>query len=211
MSTKQPTANEATPTMESQGRSSVRIRVRIRSPLGLLSALAILSALPIAIGCQILFGSGGETTIHLALAAGCVLLAFSVFDFELPRWTNRLGCAAALALGTIFLLQALALLVPSEPLNYLAYPLLGRWPEGWLPDLVILWFVAILLIDSRGKTRILGLVAVSLAVSLELYSHFLAFLGTSLSAEAGILKLLLLLPFVWLLFESAKKRPKKGS
>ncbi len=206
MSTKRPVAKEAT-AMNSRGDSGVRMR----SSLGLLSALAIISALPVAIGCQILFGRGGETTIHFALAAGCVLLAFSVFDFELPRWTNRLGCAAALALGAIFLLQALALLIPSESLYHLGYPVLGRWPEGWLPDLVILWFVAMLLIDSRGKTRILGVAAVSLAVCLELYSHILAFLGTTLSTEAGTLKLLLLLPFVWLLFESTKERPKKDS
>jgi hypothetical protein len=207
MFTKRPISNEATTTLESRG----TFMVRIRSPLGLLAALAFLLALPIAFGSQVLFGARGETTIHFALAAGCVLLAFSAFEFELPRWMNRLGCAAALALGTIFLLQALALLTPSEPLYYLAYPLLGRWPEGWLPDLVILWFVAMLLVDSRGKTRILGLVAVSLALCLQLCSHILVFLGTSLSAEAGTLKLLLLLPFVWLLFESAKKRPKKGS
>jgi hypothetical protein len=192
---------------ESRASSSARIR----SPLGLMAALATLLALPIAIGYQILVGSGGETTIHFALAAGCLLLAFCFFDFELPRWINRTGCAAALALGTIFFLQALALLIPSESLFYLAYQVLGQWPEGWLPDLVILWFVAMLLIDSRGKTRILGLVAISLAVCFQLCSHILAFLGTSISAEAGTLRLLLLLPFVWLLFESAKKRPKKGS
>jgi O-antigen ligase len=154
--------------------------------------------------------TSGRRSIHLALAAGCVLLAFSFFDFELPRWINRTRCAAALALGTIFLLQALALLIPEESLYYLAYQVLGQWPEGWLPDLVILWFVAMLLIDSRGKTRILGLVAMSLVVCLELYSHILALLGTSLSAEAGTLKLLLLMPFVWSLCESTKKRPKKG-
>jgi len=67
---------------------------------------------------------------------------------------------------------------------------------------VILWFVAMLLIDSHGKTRILGIVAVSLAVCSELYSHILRFGGTS---DSGILKLLMLLPFVWLLFESTKQ------
>jgi hypothetical protein len=178
--------------MNSRGDSGVRIR----SPLGLLSALAILSALPIAVGCQILFGSGGGTTIHLAIAAGCLLLACSVSDFELPRWIDRMGCAFALALGAIFLLQALALLIPSELLYYVAYPVLGRWPEGWLAGLIILWFVAMLLIDSRGKTRVLGSFALSLAVGFEVDSLILPYLGTSLSAEAGALKLLLLLPFV---------------
>ena len=200
MSTNQPITTGATPTV-SQGISGVRIR----SPLGLLAALAFLLAVPIAFGCQILFGSGAGTGIHFALAAGCVLLAFCVFDFELPRWMNWAGCVAALALGTIFLLQAVALLVPMESLYYFAYGVLGQWPEGWSPDVIIVWFVAMLVLDSRDKARILGLVALSLAVCLEVYSHVLTFSGTSLTEEAGTLKLLLLLPFVWLLFESTKK------
>src|SRR5215208_3802478 len=197
MSTNQPITTGATPPV-SQGISGLRIR----SPLGLLAALAFLLAVPIAFGCQILFGSGAGTGIHVALAAGCVLLAFSVFDFELPRWMNWIGCVAALALGTIFLLQAVALLVPMESLNYFAYGVLGQWPEGWLPDVIILWFVAMLVLDSRDKARILGIAAMSMAVCSELYSHILRFGGTSPTAT---LKLLLLLLFVWLLFESTKK------
>jgi hypothetical protein len=140
--------------------------------------------------------------IHFVLAAGSLLLAFAVFDFELPTWMNWIGCAAGLALGTIFLLQAVALLIPNESLNYFAYEVLGQWPEGWLPDAVILWFVALLAFDSQGKSRILGIVAVSIAVCSELYSHILRFGGTS---DTGSLKLLVLLLFVWLLLESTKK------
>jgi hypothetical protein len=140
--------------------------------------------------------------IHFVLAAGCPLLAFCVFDFELPRWMNWIGCVATLALGTIFLLQAVALLIPNESLNYFAYEMLGQWPEGWLPDVVILWFVALLVFDSQSKTRIFGIVALSIAVCFELYSHILRFGGTS---DTGSLKLLMRLPFVWLLFESTKK------
>jgi O-antigen ligase len=207
MSTKRPTIDEATTMME--GRDSSRVRVR--SPLSLLSDLAILLALPAAIGYLIQFGSGGGTTIHLALAAGCLLLAFSVFDFELPRWINRTGCVAALALGTNFLLQAHALLTPNESLHYVAYPVLGHWVEGGLAGVIILWFVAMLLIFSRGKTRLLGSFAMSLAVCFEVYSQISSYLGTSSSTDAGTLKLLLLLPFVWLLFESTMERPKQGS
>jgi hypothetical protein len=71
-----------------------------------------------------------------------------------------------------------------------------------LPDVIILWFVAMLVLDSQDKSRILGILAVSIAVCLELYSHTLRFLGTS---PAEILRLLMLLLFVWLLFESTKK------
>jgi hypothetical protein len=198
MSTSQPITNEATTTTLSRGSSGVRMR----SPLGLLAALAFLLAVPIILGCQILFGSGAETTLHFALAAGSILLAFAVFDFNLPRWIDWIGCVAAFALGTIFLLQAVAQLVPNESLHYVAYEVLGQWPEGWLPDVVILWFVAMLVLDSQGKSRILGFVALSIGVCFELYSHILRYLGTS---DTGILKLLMLLPFVWLLFESTKK------
>jgi hypothetical protein len=198
MGTNQPITTGPTTSTVSRGISGVRIR----SPLGLLAALTFLVGIPISFGCQILFGSGAGTLIHFALAAGTLLLAFSVFDFELPRWMNWIGCAAGLALGTIFLLQAVALLIPNESLHYFAYEVLGQWPEGWVPDVVILWLVAMLVLDSHGKTRILGVVAVSLAVCSEIYSHILRFGGTS---DTGSLKLLMLLLFVWLLFESTKK------
>jgi hypothetical protein len=198
MPTNQPIATGAPTTTVSQGISGVRIR----SPLGLLAALTFLVGIPISFGLQILFGSGAGTMVHFVLAAGCILLAFCVFDFKLPRWMNWIGCAAGLALGSIFLLQAVSLLIPNESLHYIAYEVLGQWPEGWLPDVVILWFVGMLVFDSQGKSRILGIVAVSIAVCSELYSHTLRFLGTSPTAT---LKLLLLLLFVWLLFESTKK------
>ena len=171
MSTNQPITTGSTTTPVIQGISGMRIR----SPLGLLAALSFLVGVPISFGWQILFGSGAGTMIHLFLAAGTLLLAFAVFDFELPRWMNWIGCAAGLALGTIFLLQAVALLIPNESLNYVAYEVLGQWPEGWLPDVVILWLVAMLVLDSQGKSRILGIVAVSIAVCFELYSHILRF------------------------------------
>jgi hypothetical protein len=201
MATNPPIATGAT-TPVSQGISGMRMR----SPLGLLASLAFLVGVPLSFARQILFGSGAGTMIHLFLAAGTFLLAFAVFDFRLPRWMNWIGCAAGLALGSIFLLQAVALLIPMESLNYFAYGVLGQWPEGWLPDVIVLWFVAMLVLGSRGKSRILGIVAVSIAVCYELYSHILRFGGSS---PAGTLKFLMLLPFVWLLFESIKKPQQK--
>jgi hypothetical protein len=198
MFTNQTITTGAPTTTVSQGISGVRIR----SPLGLLAALAFLVGVPISFGWQILFGSGAGTLIHFFLAAGSLLLAFAVFDFKLPRWMNWIGCAAGLAVGSIFLLQAVVLLIPNESLHYFAYEVLGQWPEGWLPDVVILWLVALLVLDSQGKSRIFGIVAVSIAVCLQLYSHTLRFLGSS---PTEILRLLMLLLFVWLLIESTKK------
>jgi hypothetical protein len=192
---------EAPTMMESQGRS----RGSMRSPRGFLAAIVFLLALPIAVLSQILFGSGDGTTIHLALGTGSLLLAFAVFDFKLPRWINWIGRVCAGALAIIFLLQAVALLIPNESLTYLAYQVLGQRLEGLLTDLIILWFVAMLLMDSQGKTRILGFVAMSIAVASEVYKYALVYLGTPIEAQPQILRALMLLPFVWLLFESAKK------
>jgi hypothetical protein len=201
MFTKQPVTNEPTTLMGGQGRS----RVSMRSPWGLLAAIVFLLAVPVALLCQILFGSGAGTMIHLALGAGSVVLSFSVFDFRLPRWINWIGCVSAAALGAIFLLQGVALLIHNDSLNYVAYQVLGQWPEGLFPALLILWFVAMLLFDSQGKTRILGFVAMSIAVGFEVYTHTLAYLGTPIEEQPQMLRLLMLLLFVWLLFESTKK------
>ena len=198
MATNQPISTGPPTTPVGHGISGMHVR----SPLGLLAALSFLVGVPLSFGWQILFGSGAGTMIHFFLAAGTLLLAFAVFDFQLPRWMNWIGCAAGLALGSIFFLQAVALLVPNESLNYFAYEALGQYPEGWLPDVVVLWLVAMLVLDSRGKSRILGIAALSIAVCYEVYNHILRFGGSS---PAEILRLLMLLPFVWLLFESIKK------
>jgi hypothetical protein len=201
MFTKRPDTNEATTMMKSQGRS----RVSMRSPRGFLAAIVFLLAIPVAFLCQIFFGSGASTTIHLALGAGSVLLSFAVFDFKLSRWINWIGCISAGALAAILLLQAVALLIPNVSLYHFAYQVLGQRLEGLLPDLIILWFVAMLLFDSQGKTRILGFVAMSIVVGLEVYKYTLAHLGTPIEAQPQRLKALLLLAFVWLLFECTKK------
>jgi hypothetical protein len=98
MATNQPINTGATTTTVSQGISGVRIR----SPLGLLAALTILLGIPIAFGYQILFGSGAGTLIHFALAAGSLLLGFSVFDFELPITCRTASPQMALPGASLF-------------------------------------------------------------------------------------------------------------
>jgi hypothetical protein len=177
----------------------------MRSPRGLLAAVVFLLALPVAVLCQVLFGSGDGVAVHLALALGSVLLSFAVFDFKVPRWISWIGCVSAGALAVIFLSQGVADLLQNDSLAYLAYQVLGQWPEGLLPVLLTLWFVAMLLIDSRGKTRILGFVVMSIVVGFEVCRYTLAYLGTPIEAQPRMLTLLMLLPFVWLLIESTKK------
>ncbi|MCG3121376.1 MAG: hypothetical protein ALAOOOJD_04441 [bacterium] len=177
----------------------------MRSSRGFFAALFFLLGIPLAVLCQKFLGIGVETTFHLTLAAGFALMACAVFDFKITRWITWIGCVSASALAVIFLLQGVSALIQNESLTYLAYQVLGQRLEKWLGDLLIFWLVAMLLIDSQGKTRILGLLAMSIVVCLEVYSYSSSYLGASLNATAADLKILYLLPFVWVLFESKKK------
>jgi hypothetical protein len=174
----------------------------MRSRRGFLAALVFLSLLPIAVLYQMFFDNGIEIITHGVLALGSVLISFSVFDFKVTSWITWLGCVATGALAAIFLLQGVSLLIQNDSLTYLAYRILGQRLEAGLVDVLIVWFIALLLMDSQGKTRILGFVAMSIVVCLELYSSSLSYFG---AAPAESLKLLFLLPIVWFLFESKKK------
>jgi hypothetical protein len=173
---------------------------------GLLASIVMLLALPVAVLAQVLFGSGSSLAMHLALTVGCTLLALSAFDFETPRWLAWTGCVAAGAFAVIFLLQAASELLGNEAFAYFTLQILGNYPERVLKTVLIVWLVAVLLTASRGKTRILGLGAMAVVVGVEAYNYVLLFLG-----EERALTLLYLLPFVWLLFESGKRQPRKDS
>jgi hypothetical protein len=88
---------------------------------------------------------------------------------------------------------------------------LGFWPEKILLSLITIWLVGALLTASRGKTRILGFVAMAIVVCMEAYVYFgLLVLGTNPFVQTAAVKLAYLLPFVWLIFESGKRRPRTG-
>jgi hypothetical protein len=180
----------------------VKANARMRSPRGLFAALALLFAIPIALACQIVFGMEFEIPFHFLLALSSGLIALAVFDFKLPAWITWLGSVSASTVATIFLLQGVSLLIPSDALFTLAYQVLGGPLESALVDGLMLWLVALLLRGSQGKTRLFGVAAISIFGCFELYRYGLAYLGAE---PAGILKLTLLLPFVWLLLESKKK------
>ena len=183
----------------------------MRSVRGLVGSLVLLLALPIAVLTQILFGSGSAVAIHLALAAGCGFVALSAFDFGTPRWLAWIGCVSISAFALIFLSQAASTLIGNESLSYFTNEVLGFWPEKILLSLITFWLVGLLLTVSRGKTRILGFVAMAIVVCVEAYVYFgLLVLGTNPFLETAAVKLPYLVPFVWLLFESAKRRRRAG-
>ena len=184
----------------------------MRSLRGLLGAIVLLLAFPIAVLTQILLGSGSGVAMHVALAVGCVLVSFSAFDFETPRWMAWIGCVSASAFAAIFLVQGASSLDGDDSFSYFANQVLGFWPEKLLLSLITFWLVGMLLTASRGKTRILGIVVMTIVVCVEAYVYFgLLYLGTNPFLETQVVKLPYLLPFVWLIFESRKRQPRKGS
>ena len=175
----------------------------MRSPRGVLGAAIFLSLLPVAVLYQMLFENGIEIVIHFILSAGSIFIALAVFDFKTVRWITWAASVSMGALAVIFLLQAVALIVQNDQLTYLAFQLLGQRLESALGLPLIFWCIAMLLTDSRGKTKIFGLLVMSAVVCQQVYFYSQALFGGTPMEE---LKLVLLLMFVWLLFESAKKK-----
>lgn len=174
----------------------------MRSPHAFVGAATIVLSYPLALGVELIFGGGAPTVIHFVTGAGFVIFATSVFDFGLPRWVNVIGAVAAGAFGVIFLLQGLSDVTRLEGLQYVAFELLGHWPERLLPYVVYLWFIALLLLVSKGKSRVMGWVVMVIVVGLEIASLVSLVLGIPMAN----VKVVILLPFVWLLFESAKSK-----
>jgi hypothetical protein len=177
----------------------------MRSPRGLLAACAFLLVVPLALANQVVFGVEAEITVHFMAAVGFALLALCVFDFDTPRWITWMGCLAASAQSVIYLLQGVSNVVSNDALRYLAFQVLGQQIERVLPDVLLVSFVGLLVADSQNKTRILGCTILAPVVGLELLSYGLSFFGVAMYETTPALRLVMLVPFIWLAFESAKK------
>jgi hypothetical protein len=172
----------------------------MRSIRGLAAAITVLLSVPVAVGVAILTGGGAEPIIHFGVGTGMVLLAAAAFDYGLPRALAWFGAVTSGAFGGIFLLQGVADALGNQTLWDFAFRVLGQAPERILPDLIVVWLVALLLVASEGRTRTLGWVVMGILVVSEI-----ATVGGTLGGIAvPDIKLRWLLPFVWLSFESAK-------
>jgi hypothetical protein len=188
----------------------------MKSRLGFFGAIAFLAAMPLALLANFIFGGiSAELVIHFACGTGFVLCAMAMFDFPLPRWMTWIGSLATGAVGIIFLLQGVSNLMPdNEGLSYFVFQVLGQGLEGLFIDLFFLWLVAVLIMDSQGKTRVLGFFLLSIVVALEVYRIVLISSGGDFPVA---LKLVYFLPIIWFLFESKKKisldtlTPKRSS
>lgn len=178
----------------------------MRSTRGLIGAATVLLSYPVAIVATMLLGGDAATLIvHLFMGSGFVMMASSFFDFGLPRWVNVIGAAALGGFGTIFVLQGVADVVHVPAISYVAFDLLGGPVERVLPDVSYIWFAALLLGASQGRSRFVGWAIVPTIIGLEVG----ALAGIVLGIEIPVLKFLVLLPTVWLLIESTRQRPTR--
>ena len=185
--------------------SVVEGSLTVRSRRGVLAASVCLLAVPVALLFQLIVGSGAEIVLHLVGGLGCLLTAFAVFDFEPPRWLPWVGCLSIGAFGATFLLQGISQLLHIDWLTYLAFQILGQQLETWSMDVFLVWCSATVLLMSHGKVKLLGICVIAVAVSAEIYSYGVRYFGSGAGGVSPLLKLVLLLPFVWLLLESSKK------
>ena len=179
-------------------------RAMLRSIWAVAAAVTILLSVPLALASQIVVGgSAAQVVVHVALTIGMLLFVRAIFDFGLPRWINAIGALSAVLFGAIFLLQALSSLFPQNAaLNDVAYGLLGNWPERVLALGVYAWFFGLLLLGTEGRTRLIGWVIVPFVTVYHLISAAGALVAITVP-NLGVITLLL--PFVWLLIEGAKR------
>lgn len=178
----------------------------MRSQAGLSASIAFLSSVPLAALVDGALHGHAETTVHIICALGFALLTRATFDLSSRRWRAWIGSAVAGALAIIFSLQAISNLVPNEALRRIAFPVLGATPERILADALLAWLVLLLLIDSGGRCRAFGWIALAPAVVIETLNATSLVADASIYAAVPALKLSLLLPFTWLLCESRKPR-----
>lgn len=175
----------------------------MRSIWAVAAALTILLSLPLAVASQALGQNAPDVVVHVVLGIGMLLFVKAVFDFGLPRWINVIGALSAGAFAVVFLLQAASSLFPENAaLDDVAYGLLGNWPEHVLVFGIDVWFLSLLLLGSQGRTRLVGWVLIPILTAYHLISLAGAILAISVP-NLGAFSLLI--PFVWLLIEGAKR------
>jgi hypothetical protein len=182
----------------------------VRSARGVAASVLFLVALPLPVVSQALFGLEAEAALHLVFAAGFLLLGLAFSDFAIPAWGRALGCAAAVALAGIFFLQGVSQLTPNESLRALAFDVLGQTVETLLIHAISFFLLLVVLRDSHGLSRVLGIAVLASVLGMELYTFVLSTAGVTLGAESFDVKVFYLLPFVWLLLESRERARLAG-
>jgi hypothetical protein len=174
-----------------------------RSIWAVAAAMTMLLSLPLAVVSQVLGENAPQVVVHVVLTVGMLLFVRAIFDFGLPRWINVIGALSAGAFAVVFLLQAVSSLVPQNAaVDEFAFGFLGNWPERLLVLGTDVWFVGLLQLGSEGRTRLIGWAIVPIAT----VYHLISLAGAIFAIPVPSLGVIaLLLPFVWLLIEGAKR------
>jgi hypothetical protein len=181
----------------------------MRSIWAVAAALTLLLSLPLAVASQAFGENAPEIVVHVVLGIGMLLFVRAVFDFGLPRWINVIGALSAGLFAVVFLLQALSRLFPENAaLDDVAFGLLGNWPERLLTLGIDVWFVGLLLLGTQGRTRLIGWALIPIFTAYHLISAAGAILAISVPNLGAFA---VLIPFVWLLIEGAKRRGAPGT
>ena len=180
----------------------------MRSMRGVLGASVLVLALPLTIVYQLIFSAGTEAFIHVCLALGAFLIAAAARDYRTPTRAVWLGCASAAALGVAFGLQALSEIVPNDGLHFIAYTILGPLEMPFVVGLLA-WLLVLSLTESQATRRILGWVALLAAACAAVFSIGSIVVGAS-STVPQVLRLVFLLPIVWLLLTSFQPRQQRA-
>jgi hypothetical protein len=174
----------------------------MRSPLGAAAAAALILSIPIALGYGIITGQdGAETIIHFGIGVSSLLLAAALFDFAGPRWITAIAAFGLGGFGAILTLQGISELVDVPALTDLAFKVLGQSPERVTPWIFLAGAAGLALVASDGRTRLFGILVVSVAIAIEVAQV----VGPVVGIEVPNPKLHMLLPIVWLLAESLKR------
>jgi hypothetical protein len=180
----------------------------MRSIWGVAAAVTLLLSLPLAVASQGLGENAPEIVVHVVLGIGMLLLVRAVFDFGLPRWINVIGALSAGAFAVVFLLQAVSRLFPENAaLDDFAFGVLGNWPERLLVLGIDVWFWGLLLLGTEGRTRLIGWALIPILTAYHLISAAGAIVSITVPSLGA---LSLLIPFVWLLIEGAKRGEHAG-
>jgi len=109
--------------------------------------------------------------------------------------------------GGTFVLQGVADQTHIAALEWLAFDVLGQQLERILPDVVYIWFAALLLTGSTGRSRFVGWVTVPVLFGME----FAILIGARIGIDVPFILPLIFLPFLWLLIESVKGPSTAGA
>ncbi len=179
------------------------MRGDMQSLSGFLGSVVLVAGVVAAATVAIGFKGNPEPLLHLVLAATFFLVAAAAMDFLAPRWLALSGAAAMAAFAGIFLLQGVADLTQSAALDRLAFQQLGQIPERLFGYVFLAGCLFVLVRSRPGPVRTIGLAVAALIVAAEAYALVVTASG---GTSSGLVKLLYVPLFVWLLLESRRPR-----